>query len=405
MSGIHLYIIGTELARGVLQDGHAKFLASELREHGLTVEKIQILPDELYILQKEISRSLEKDSVVICTGGLGPTSDDVTREAVAKALDEDTVFVPEVWDSIERHFKDKSVAKANRKQALIPNTCTVINNAKGTAPGFFTKGRYERIVCFPGPPKELQHMVTANLKTVLKEWNLGGESTRKGLECTALLVSESGLEDALSLCSLNDITWETRAQEYRILCRIVGGTEQNREKMFTFLQQQFSEDLIRKGNVTPASLVYDSLKEKCKTLGGAESCTGGLVGELITEIPGSSKVYLGGFTVYSNESKIKMLGVPENLIIEDGAVSKTVVEKMAAGVIERIGCNFSFAVSGIAGPSGGTEEKPVGTVWIGVASDDGRKRSEKYHFHGSRSRVRQRAATAALLMCERMIKD
>jgi len=221
------------------------------------------------------------------------------------------------------------------------------------------------------------------------------------------MTSESRLEQCLygleKGFKTNSLTWETRPEEDRILLILKGGREGERGEYLKRLEAELGGCLIRNGNIGPAESLFRLLKRRRHSLCAAESCTGGLVSKMITDLPGSSSVYLGGCVAYSNRIKQKVLGVAEKLIAEMGAVSKNIVEAMAGGAIKLFDSDFALAVSGIAGPSGGTIEKPVGTVWIGVADKTGVARSRIFRFDGVRADVRKKASITALVMMERFI--
>ncbi|MFW5843507.1 MAG: nicotinamide-nucleotide amidohydrolase family protein, partial [Spirochaetota bacterium] len=248
------------------------------------------------------------------------------------------------------------------------------------------------------PPGELHPMCEKSLRAYLERSFAIPTAAR--ILATALLVSESALEESLQKHRLPGIEWGTRAEEFRISFTIRGASEADQEAVFAALRKDLGEFHIRRGEVSPEGILIDCLKEKGRRLVTAESCTGGLVGKLLTDVPGASTVYWGGFVTYDNTAKVRSLGVPQELLETAGAVSEPTVIAMARGALEAAagGADLAIAVSGIAGPSGGTPEKPVGTVWIGIADRDGGSEAHDFSLGSTRDLIRRRAAVGALLL-------
>jgi PncC family amidohydrolase len=224
------------------------------------------------------------------------------------------------------------------------------------------------------------------------------------LRATVFLLSESLLEQFLQETRTGSVKWGTRAEAYRIVLILRGGSREERETIFAALERRVGWQRVRYGEVEAQALVVDALRACSSVLIAAESCTGGLVGKLITDVPGASEIFWGSLVAYSNQAKGSLLGVPEEVIERHGAVSAQTVSAMARGAIELSNADFSCSISGIAGPGGGTPEKPVGTVWIGVGRNGGRTWELLFHFSGDRDMVRRKAALASLLMSETTIR-
>jgi len=398
--------VGNELTEGKTGDVHGKYLSAFLRELNFTVVKILVIADEWERFVREIKGLLGEADVVIVTGGLGPTSDDLSREVVAEVAGVQLEFRQDIWDALVERFSGRKISETNRKQAYIPAGFTVFENPRGTAPGFAGGVDSGVVVALPGPPRELQGMVQESLRPYLMErFHVSPVSV---LSATAFLVPESELEEVLQESRQGDVHWGTRAESLRITFFLRGGSEADREALFQAVQDRLSSERIHRGEVDAAWLVYKALELRSYKLVCAESCTGGLVTKLLTDIAGSSSVLWGAFVCYSNTAKEKQLDVDRRILEEYGAVSEEAVRAMAAGALSAAegGADVAIAISGVAGPSGGTPEKPVGTVWISAAL---RRRGKtviarQYQFGGGRDLVRRRSAVAAFLLIVELLE-
>ncbi len=399
---------GTELTEGIIQDSHVRYLAGELTALGFEVLRGVQVPDEAALFRAELDRAVSQASLVIITGGLGPTSDDLTREIVAESAGVGLEFHQEAWDALLARFAGRTVSDTNRKQAMAPGGFALIPNPNGTAPGFQGDLRGTLVVAMPGPPSELRPMFAASVVPLLGQ-RFPSAGDRGVLWGTALMVPESSLEEALRTCAAGapaeDLRWGTRVDEDRIVFSIRGGSLSGRESLMDRVARHLGEVRVRRGETRPAQLLMDALLGRGARLAVAESCTGGLVGKYLTDLPGSSRVFWGGFLSYSNEAKVKLLGVDEALLSSQGAVSETVVRAMAEGARAASGVDAALAISGIAGPDGGTPEKPVGTVWMAAAVQGRPTDARRFHFSGSRDMIRRRAAVASMLLAESRLLD
>jgi competence/damage-inducible protein CinA-like protein len=391
--------VGTELTEGIIQDTHIRFLASELTSLGFTVCRGVQVPDNPRQFAEELSRAAAEASLVIITGGLGPTTDDLTRETVAQAAGVPLEFHPEVWDSLLERFKGRRISDTNRKQAEAPRGFALVPNPNGTAPGFHGEVGGALVIALPGPPSELRPMFSQSVLPILAR-RFGSASTKDILWGTALMVPESNLEEALRAARRGALAWGTRVDEDRIVFSLRGGTASQRAECFAALAASLGPMRIREGETRPAQLLTDALARRGVSLVTAESCTGGLLGKYMTDLPGSSRVYWGGYVSYSNAAKTGMIGVRGDVLENAGAVSEDAVIGMAEGALSRSEAGVSIAVSGIAGPDGGSADKPVGTVWMAVALRDGGTGARLFNFSGSRDMIRRRSAVAAMLFAE-----
>lgn len=395
--------VGTELTEGSTQDTHGQYIAAGLHALGVRTTLILLVPDSEAAVQGALGGLVEENELVVITGGLGPTSDDLTREVVASIAGVELDFHEELWADIERRFAGRPLSATNRKQALIPRGFDIIPNPYGTAAGFWgriqgVRGSGSIVVALPGPPRELRPLFQdLVLGVVSRELALRAPEE---LRLTVFLLSESLLEQLLQEHRADGVEWGTRAEAFRIIVILRGGTTEGREGIGTALRDRLGWLRVRRGEVSVEGLVIDALRDCGGSLCAAESCTGGLIGKLLTDISGASEHFWGSLVVYSNEAKVRVLGVSEETLQRSGAVSGETVEAMTRGALEVSGCDFACAVSGIAGPTGGTAEKPVGSVWIAAGGKQVEITKRLFHFSGNRDLVRRKAAVAALLMCE-----
>ncbi len=363
-----------------------------------------IIPDEEPLYRETVATLIKDSQVVVTTGGLGPTSDDLTREVIARVAGVDLEFAEHIWQSIVNRFKPRIVPDTNRKQALIPRGFEVFLNPNGTAPGFAGVIDGCHVAALPGPPRELHPMCEKHLKRYLaKAFQI---PTTDRLIGTALLVSESALEEALQKNKIDGIEWGTRAEEFRITFTIRGADAAAQEAVFEAIRSDLGAFHIHSGEVAPERLLIETVARRSMRLVTAESCTGGLIGKLITDVPGASDVYWGSYVTYDNRAKNRVLGVDTVTLESHGAVSEEVVMAMAEGALRAADgdADVAVAVSGIAGPGGGTEEKPVGTVWVAVAAVGAATEAYRHTLGSTRDLIRRRAAVAALLLCNHYLK-
>ena len=387
--------LGSELTSGAIQDGHGKYLSSFLTGLGFEIKSIHLAPDDM-LLAEYLADLCKNVHLVVITGGLGPTSDDITREIVSSCAGSPLEFYEDLWREITERYHGLSAVVTNKKQAFIPRGFSVLPNPYGTAPGFWGKIGTCNVFALPGPPRELHGLVEDQLVTIVP--SLFALPQLEKLEATSFLISESELEAGLQSLAIGDVHWRTRAEASRILFSLHGGTKGERERLLIALSKRYGGFCIRSGFIDSCILAFRALKREKLMLVTAESCTGGLITKLMTDIPGSSGVVWGGLVTYSNEAKERLLGVSE--LAANGAVSEQTVLSMAAGALSHSGADISVSVSGIAGPEGGTTDKPVGTVCIAILKRGGEGRAWRFLFHGSRSFVRTRTAVMALLLVE-----
>jgi nicotinamide-nucleotide amidase len=400
---VSLCIIGTEITRGIIEDKHGNLIARELTNLGYHMSQIVMVPDD-GTLGPILKQCAQETDIIILTGGLGPTSDDMTRHVVADLAGVPLALDDTAYQELYARIGDR-IHGANQRQVFFPKGFRVIPNPKGTAPGFTGEFKVQRedglhtVTCYamPGPPVELHEML---YKQVLPDLAHAIGKTQIGRdEYACFLTPESKLEDVCYAHAKKGILWGTRAQEFRISLYLSGGTDQARQDMALAIQREIGDGLLREGDISVVDLLSDYLKENNLVMSCAESCTGGLVSKMMTDSPGSSSWFWGSVVSYANEAKRKMLDIYEQTLDEYGAVSGETVLAMADSMLNISGSDFTCSISGIAGPEGGTEEKPVGTVWFGFASKMKPSVSLSLQFSSyGRSSIRRRAAVAAILL-------
>jgi len=390
--------VGTELTEGIIINSHLRYLSSELSRLGFTVIRGIQIPDILDVFTAELDRAAEECSLIIVTGGLGPTSDDLTREAIAEAAGTELVFQQSIWEDLKKRYSGQKIAETNRKQAYFPQGFKILINPVGSAPGFYGRINKSLIIALPGPPGELEAMYAPGVERLIEDFfSLTVEQVLTG---TAMSIPESRLEEQLQKCSEKRVKWGTRVADDRIAFYLRGGNEEEREALFSCLQESFGSLYIRRGDVKPAQLLSRALRLQGLKIALAESCTGGLLGKLLTDLPGSSDIFFGGITAYSIQSKIDLLGIDNSLVAEYGAVSSETAAAMTEATLKRCQTDVGLAVTGIAGPGGGTAQKPVGTVWISFKQGDRKPLCRLFRFHGSRDQIRRKTAVTAFLLAE-----
>lgn len=393
----YIILAGSELTEGRIKDEYASVIAAELTSLGFSVAGISIVPDNNNVI--EIIKTIASSpSILVFTGGLGPTSDDLTRSQIAEAAEKDLVFLPSQWRKIKK--KHLNLPEINKNQCYIPEGFHVLENQKGTAPGFY--GSIEKCTVFslPGPPSELFPMFYNGVLPLL-----AGKPPEKRLWGTCVGVAESKLEKMLqNALKGENVAWGTRAGEYAVIFYLSGGDEAAQQAVFQRLIFQADDIHFFEGIVDPLLCAVNSIKKAGLLVSGAESCTGGLVSSLFTSLAGSSEYFWGSWVTYANSAKIMNLGISETLLNSAGAVSREIVTSMADQACTKSGSNIAYAISGIAGPGGGSPEKPVGTVWIAVSAAGKKSEAKKFLFGGSRESVRRKAAAVTLMMISRYIK-
>jgi len=404
--------VGSELLGPERLDTNSLRLTTLLDRHGVELRRKAVVGDSIEELAGELRAQVARVELILVTGGLGPTADDVTREAVAEALGRELVFHPDIVEGIERRFAayGRRMPEVNRRQAFLVAGAEPIENSRGTAPGqILTEGSCT-LFLFPGVPTELEGMILSHLEP----W-LAARSGGEGRETVVLKIAslpESEVEErirpAYDEFGREAITILAKPGEIRLLATAQGAEAPRRDRLRAMRARlaALAGDAVfaQSEEETLDGVVGALLKAAGKTLTAAESCTGGLLSERITAIAGSSDYFLGGAVTYSNELKTQLVGVPEALLATHGAVSEPVARAMAEGVRSALGSDYGIGITGVAGPGGGSEEKPVGTVHIALAGPGSRPvEHRKVRFPGDRERVRWQSAQLALELLRRRL--
>ncbi|MEN6577087.1 MAG: competence/damage-inducible protein A [Phycisphaerales bacterium] len=397
--------IGNELLSGKTVDTNAAYIAGQLRTIGVPVVGVYSVGDEEPAIQRKLALAMEEADVLLITGGLGPTDDDLTRQAIAGLLGVDLVLREDLLDGLRQFFDRRGIEmfQKNTIQAYIPQGATAIPNERGTAPGIRAELGGKLLYAMPGVPSEMRHMLDTFILPELRQYSAGQAIVVRRLRCFGAGESKVAemIGDAMRRGRNPLVNCTVHAGV--ITLEIVATAADPDEAEAMAAQEERSlravlGDLVYGvGDQTLAEVIGERLARTGQSLAVAESCTGGLLASLITEIPGSSRYFTYGWVTYSNQAKNTELQVPLEMIDKQGAVSEQVALAMAQGARQRSGADYAIAITGIAGPGGGSEQKPVGLVYIGVDSRDGAETS-RFIFSSDRSFVRLRAAQTALNM-------
>lgn len=396
--------VGTELLLGQIIDTNAPYLSRSLSALGIDVFYRVTVGDNTARLAETLERAFSRADLVITIGGLGPTQDDLTKETIAEVLGEPMVIDPESEKAILDFFDRRSlpIAQSNLKQALKPESGTAIPNSVGTAPGIIVEKNGKIAIALPGPPSEFVPMVEKSLVPYLSHKTSGARTVIVSRSLRVVGIGESAAEEKVKdLLANANPTLAPYAKSGEVELRITAKApdEATARSMNAELEQKVRERLgdfvYGVDEDTLESVVVRMLVERKLKLALAESCTGGLISHRVTNIPGSSDTYLAGIVSYSNTAKTRFLDVPEEMLREHGAVSQEVAEAMANGAATRSGADIAVGVTGIAGPGGGSPQKPVGLVYIGLKTPEGVSVTKNL-FGVSRQEIKLRASQAAL---------
>ena len=402
---------GTELITGQVADFNGPYAARRLHEAGLEIQSITMLGDKAPLLRELLAQGMSRSQFIIITGGLGPTDDDITVAAAAQALNLRLFEDEALLARIRRCLEEKGLPWEERyaRLAVIPEGATVLDPG-GSACGFSLKHQGTWLFFLPGVPKEMQLLFDSFVLPFLVGFSAGGNYMRQRM-LRLFGMSETQLQEAVN--KLEDWSADVCVGFYpnfpeNHLCLTLKGPdpqalEENLDRLTAALGREVGDVLLGPGTAPLEELVGRLLLKQGLTLAVAESCTGGLICHRLTNVPGSSDYFQGGVVTYGNQAKMDLLRVPAETLEKDGAVSAATVKAMALGVKETFHTPLGLAVSGIAGPSGGSPEKPVGTVWIGLATSDGVE-AKLHRFHGNREEIKALSAQTALDWLRRELK-
>ncbi|HVQ42320.1 MAG TPA: competence/damage-inducible protein A [Vicinamibacterales bacterium] len=400
--------VGSELLTPFRIDTNSLYLTGQLNELGIDVRNKGVVGDAPADIRARVLAALERADIVITSGGLGPTADDLTRETVAAALGLTLAEDATVLAAIRKRFERRGLQMpdGNRRQAAVPAGASVLPNPNGTAPGLWIESGGKIVVLLPGPPRELQHIFETDVKPRIAARSSGARVLRRVVKITGR--AESIVDDvaqpiygplaAAAIPIETSILASPGQIELHLSARgeDIAAMERALQDGVDRLAAALAPAVFSTDGRTLDRVVGDALLANRSRIAVAESCTGGLLGGRLTEVPGSSAWFVGGVIAYDNAVKTRELGVPDDLISAHGVVSEPVARAMAEGVRRRFGTEFGLSVTGIAGPDGGSAEKPVGTVAIALAGPGARARV--FRFVGDRQMIRQQSVLAALEM-------
>ena len=409
---VEIITIGDEILIGQIVDTNSAWMATELNKAGFELAQITSVHDEKEHILESLNMALKRAEIILFTGGIGPTNDDITKQTLSAYFGSKLVFNELVLENINKLFSSRPNFIMNdltRAQAMVPDNCTVIQNPVGTAPVTWFEKDGKIIVSMPGVPYEMQHAMSNEIIPRLHLYFKTPNILHKTLQVNGYPESTLALKIA---------DWENELPENISLAylpnsgivklRLSGLSEDALALEFSMnqqidkLSQLLGNAIVAYEDLPIEKIVGDILTGQGKMVATAESCTGGNIARSFTSIPGSSLFFKGSVVAYSNEIKTNILQVSSDQLEKNGAVSQTVVEQMALGVRKLLKSDVAIATSGIAGPSGGTEEKPVGTVWIAVCSEDVMI-SREFHFGSLREQNIQRATQASILMLKEIL--
>ena len=418
--------IGTEILLGDIVNTNAQYLAQELAAIGVEVYHQAVVGDNEERILQEFDRAFETCDMIITTGGLGPTEDDLSKELAAKYFNKELVLHKPSLDALKGYFKksgrENNISDANMKQAYFPKDAIVLENPKGTAPGAIIKGKARNyfegecegnraekiIIVLPGPPKEMGPMFDNYVRPFLIKQS---DSMLKSRVLRIFGVGESEVERKVKhlIDNQTNPTIAPYAKDVDCILRITakGKDEKECDKIIAPVADEIKDilgdNIYAEGETCLENVVAKLLIDKKLTISTAESCTGGLLAGTIINYPGVSEIFMEGAVTYSNDAKIKRLGVKKETLDKFGAVSEETAKEMAYGISKVAGTNIGVSTTGVAGPGGGTEEKPVGTVYVGLCIN-GETKARRFNFFGDRERVRRRTVLEALDWIRREIK-
>lgn len=406
-----LLTIGNEVLNGQVVDTNAAWLAQELLAEGVPVVEKWSVADDIPVIVEAIGHSLNKADLVITTGGLGPTQDDLTCEALALFLNVERVFHAPTYEGIEQLFRKlgRSPGASHMDQARLPAGAGILSNPAGTAPGMHFIHLGKHIISMPGVPFEMKAIFNTHVRHLIQQYKTGPK--RYSHTFNTVGEGETFLEEeirSITAAAPSNIRFSFLPDLYRVRIRIDLDSESpDDQAVWQDIIQQVRHKLSRyiagENETTLELAIGKILRDKGWMMGIAESCTGGMLGHMITRNAGSSDYFRGGIIAYHNEIKSKYLDVDQATLEEQGAVSETTVRQMAAGALDSLGVQVAVAVTGIAGPGGGSVEKPVGTVWIGVADIHGRILSKRIQLRRDRLLNIQAASNMALILLHRFL--
>lgn len=403
--------IGDEILIGQIVDSNSAWMAQQLNEIGIEVKQISSISDQIEDIKNALALASKRADIILVTGGLGPTNDDLTREALASYFQSGTHINKEVLSHIESLFSNRNtpLLEVNKKQAEVLDIAQVLYNKAGTAPGMYIQSEGKNFIVMPGVPFEMMYLMENEVIPLLAKLPARDVLVHKSILTAGIGESSLALQIAdieKSLPSYMHLAYLPSFGEVRLRLSAKGKSKseliEQVDHFVDLIKSEVPDNWFAEDKVTLEEALLNYLIYHKLTLSTAESCTGGNIGHLITSIPGSSKAYEGGIIAYSNTIKENFLEVPENIIRNHGAVSEATVIAMAEGAKRKFKTDYAIATTGIAGPSGGTEQKPVGTVWVGVAGKT-KTVTRHFQFDNMRTKTIERASKNSLILLFKLL--
>ena len=393
---------GDELLVGIRENTHLTYLGNQLARHGISVTRSRVLRDDITEIQRGFREAWEQSDIIITTGGLGPTADDLTRETIAQTLGVRLVFDPQIEVMIKDWFAalGREMGKHHVKQCHYFEGSRVLYNTVGTAPGIIYQKNGKTLIMLPGPTHELKPMFEDQVLPFLKEQGITSEQDAY-VQVRTFGIGESAVEQIMQpiIAKYKDLVVAYCVHyglvDIRLSCRDSSLTTKQLKLIAQNVHKLFGENFVCYGHCSLARVVYHELRALDRTVAVAESCTGGSLADAFTDISGVSNVFAGGIVSYTNDVKVALLGVPEALLEQHGAVSPECAVAMASGAAERLSADYGLSVTGFAGPSGGNKENPVGTIHFGYHSPVGAW-CKTIHYTAGRLEVKVFAVQNAL---------
>ena len=404
--------VGTELLLGDIVNTNAQYLSKELANLGINVYRQTVVGDNEERILESFERAFENSDIIVTTGGLGPTPDDLTKEVAAKYFKQELVLHEESYKKLESYFKNngRGVTESNKKQAYFPKETIILKNNHGTAPGAILEGENgKKIIILPGPPKEMKPMFDEQVIPHLKKFT-DNVLVSKTLRLFGIGESHMAEEIKEIIDAQTNPTIAPYAKDVDVTLRITakGKNEEEANKFIIPMEKKVREKLgefiYGEGETTLEEVVAKMLVNKKITISTAESCTGGMIASKLINYGGISESFLEGAVTYSNEAKANRLGVKKETLDKYGAVSEETAKEMAEGIAKTSGTDVGVSTTGIAGPTGGTKDKPVGLVYVGI-SYKGKTIVKRFEFQGDRNKVRIRTTMNALNLIRKVISE
>ncbi|MCC5910721.1 MAG: competence/damage-inducible protein A [Clostridiaceae bacterium] len=408
---IEILAVGTEILMGDIVNTNAQYIAKRLADVGLGIYYQSVVGDNAERMKKAYEIAFNRVDLVIVTGGLGPTKDDLTKEIAADYFNKKLVLDEEAYNYIKEFFLYRNICMTNnnKKQAYFPEGAVILKNNNGTAPGCIIEEEGKILILLPGPPREMIPMLEQQVLPYLSKYQEGVLKSKVLRICG---IGESTMEEKIQdiIENQNNPTIAPYAKDGEVTLRITAkaSTLREAEDLILPIEEKIGRRLegyiYGEGETSLEEVIGDLLIKNQLTIATAESCTGGLLSSRLINVPGISSVFMEGVTTYSNASKVQLLKVKDTTLKRYGAVSKETAKEMAIGVAQLGNADIGLSITGIAGPTGGTEEKPVGLIYIGLTIE-GKVRVKELFFKGDRQRVRQYAVVQALCWLHRELNN